>query len=56
MPHFKEERKSICRQLDGCFGLKAGLRCVFEASTQSGVYESRGPHVKRELVMKEKGL
>lgn len=38
MPHFK---KCICRQL-GCYlRLNAGLRCICEASIQSGVYYSQ---------------
>lgn len=39
MPHFK---KCICRQLDCSLRLNAGLRCIFEASIQSGVYYSQG--------------
>ena len=41
MAHFKKKKKCICRQLGYYLRLDAGLRCIFEASIQSGVYYSQ---------------
>lgn len=46
MPHFK---KCICRQLDCYLRLNAGLRCIFEASIQSGVYHSQDRNHKNRV-------